>query len=200
MAFPLNPVSIAEHAARAGFRKQDLVIAVAVALAESQGYADRAGGLWNLPGEAGGDPAGNAVKAYARFQTGGWGQWSSYRGNRYLLWMPAAGGAVAAEGVKNIVTNPVGVGQAVGQDVKSTAQNLPLVDSLDAAKDALTLAYKAGAWVANPQNWIRVSQVITGGALIVVAAVMIIRPERVLTGVESVLARGGASLNYRRRR
>ena len=198
MALPLSPVTVAEHAARAGFRTKDLIIAVAVAYTESQGYAERDGGLWRLPGEPGGDPAGNAVKAYTRWKAGGWDQWTSYRTGRYLLWMPAATAAVGAEGVINIITNPIGVGQAVGADIKSAAQGLPLTNPLDAARDALTLAYKAGAWVANPHNWTRVAWVVTGGALIIVGAVKIARPQRALGVVEAVLNRGGATLGRKR--
>lgn len=185
----LNPLTVAQFAAGAGWRGGDLAVATAVALAESGGWTDRPGGLWNLPGVPGGDPAGNAAKAFARWRgPGGWGQWASHRNRRYLLFMPAAGPAAAAAEAAVIANDPKG---EVVDDIAEAAGKLPGAGMLDAAKSALTLAFKAGAWMANPDNWIRVAQVGIGGALIVGALVMIAKPavESAAGGVAGTIVR-----------
>lgn len=173
----LNPVTIATHAARAGWRGADLVVAVAVALAESGGNEGRAGGLWNLPGVAGGDPAGNAVKAYARWKgSGAWGQWASHRNNAYLLFMPIAAAATASADVAGVIRDPAGAAGAVVDSITEAAKNLPGADLVSVIQGPVALAYKAGAWMANPGSWERVAQVIVGGGLIIASVVMIARP------------------------
>jgi hypothetical protein len=173
----LNPVTIATHAARAGWRGADLVVAVAVALAESGGNETRPGGLWNL-GTAGppGTPAVQAQQAYARWKSGGWGQWASHRGNAYLLFMPLAAAAAASAEVAGIIRDPAGVPGRVVGSITEAAKDLPGADMLSAIQGPIALAYKAGAWMANPGSWERVAQVIVGGGLIIASVVMLARP------------------------
>ncbi|KAA5830569.1 transglycosylase SLT domain-containing protein [Saccharopolyspora hirsuta] len=119
----LTDQQIAEHAANAGFRGEDLQIAVAVALAESRGNPDAIGdvslqteafgpsvGLWQIrsvnPGHgnafdrahrdasANADPATNARNAYAIYREHGWGQWSTYTEGQYRRFMDRARSAV----------------------------------------------------------------------------------------------------------
>src|SRR5688572_5840495 len=105
-------------------------------MASSGGNPDRAGGLWALPGEAGGDAAGNAVKAYARWrQPGGWSLFREYASTKYLLFMPIAVPAVAHPDVVAIITGPA-IRGAIG-DLREAAGNLPGADMLDAARGAL---------------------------------------------------------------
>lgn len=162
----LSAVEIAVHAAKAGWRGQDSIIAVAVALAESDGWADRAGGLWNLDGVAGGDPAGNAVKAHARQLASGWTPWATYRSNKYLLFMPTATAAMVTADVQAIVKDPAAVAKAVAPELPGVA----------AAQDAVDMAHAASEWASNRNNWVRVAEVILGGALLIGALVIIARP------------------------
>lgn len=171
---PLNPVTVAEHAARAGWRGVDLVTAVAVAYAASGGFPERAGGLWALPGEPGGDAAGNAVKAHARWSAGGWGQWPAYTSRKYLIFMPPASAAVAAASVKNIIDTDTA--KAGAKAVQEAATSIPVPNPLDAARDALTLAQRAGSWLSNSDNWVRIARVVVGGGMIIAAVVMVVRP------------------------
>lgn len=168
-----DPVAIATYAARAGFRGTDLIVAVAVALGESGGNANKAGGLWNIPGAAGGDPAGNAAAAFSRWRSGGWGQWGAYRNNRYALFLPAAGAAATAESVVRLVDDPVGY---VQDAVSTLAGKLPGGDALAAAQDALTLGYKAGAWLSDRNNWVRIAQVVVGSGMLLGAVIIISKP------------------------
>lgn len=173
----LNPVAIAIHGARAGWRGTDLTVATAVALAESGGNEAKPGGLWNLPGFPGGDPAGNAAAAYARQRSGGWGQWASHRNRAYILMMPIATAAALSADVAAFIKDP---GAAVGAVVSEAAGSLKLAAAavpgatlIDSANSALTLGYKAGAWMAEPNNWQRVAQVILGGAMVVGSLVVL---------------------------
>lgn len=170
----LSPASVAVHAATAGWRGTDLVTAVAVAYAESGGWPDRPGGLWGLPGEPGGDPAGNASKAHARQLAGGWSQWDGYTSRRYLLYMPLAGAAVAAPQVVAIITADA------ARNVREGLGALPGADVLDTARSALTLGVKAGGWMAERHNWVRVAQVVAGAGLLFVGVAMIARPDQTL--------------------
>lgn len=173
---PLNPVTVAEHAARAGWRGAELVTAVAVAYASSGGAPERAGGLWALPGEPGGDPAGNAVKAHARWASGGWGQWPGYTNRTYLIFMPPAGAAVAAASVKEIIG--LDKAKAGAKAAQEAVTELPGADMLDTARGALTFVAKAAGWLSNPDNWTRVARVVVGGGMIIASVVMVTRVDQ----------------------
>lgn len=191
----LSPLKIAELAHAAGWRGQDLTVAVAVALAESGGRPDAVGdrglvtatwgpsvGLWqirSLNAEKGkgttrdelanADPATNARHAHQIWSSQGWGAWTVHTTRRYLLFMPAAAAAVGAR----IAAGPIG-SKAVGS-VEDVAQDIG-GSVLDAAQTGLSLAVKAGAWMSNPANWQRVAMVVVGGALVVAAVVAVIVP------------------------
>jgi hypothetical protein len=176
----LNPVAVAIHGARAGWRGVDLTVATAVALAESGGNEAKPGGLWNLPGVAGGDPAANAVAAYARWRAGGWGQWASHRNKAYMLLMPIAQAAVLSGDVAAIVNDPGtalgGAAGALAGGVKAAAAaGVPGGTILESANSALGLAYKAGAWMSDPNNWQRVAQVVLGAGMVIGGLVMLAR-------------------------
>lgn len=188
MAFLIGP-QIAVHAAKAGFRGADLTTAVAVALASSMGSVDQAGGLWALPGVPGGDPAGNAVKAFERFKAGGWGQWPAYSSGRYLLFMIGAAAAVSTAGVLAIIENPAEAAGKAAAKATEAAKGLPGGEVIDAAQDALGFATKTAAWLGDRQNWIRIAQVVVGGAMIIASVTMIARPEQRLTGLAGMVAR-----------
>lgn len=170
----LTPVAIARYAAVAGFRGGDLPTAVAVALASSGGWPDRAGGLWGLPGEPGGDPAGNAAKAFDRYRAGGWGMFAGYANTKYLLYMPVALVAVVDPSVVAIAAAPLVEGFKAG--VESL---LPGSDMLDTARSGLSLLAKAGAWLSNRHNWVRVAQVAVGAGMIF-ASINIITDQKIV--------------------
>jgi peptidoglycan hydrolase CwlO-like protein len=112
----LTPEQIAFVARKAGFRGENLVIAVAVALAESSGNANAEGdvaiggsfGLWQIfcmahpdlipPGNpdsvAWYDPYQNALWAYEVSGGDHWGPWSTYIHGTYLSHMAEARAAV----------------------------------------------------------------------------------------------------------
>ena len=110
----LDAAQIAQYARNAGFTGQDLITAVAVALAESGGNAKAVGdsgtsfGLWQIhwtvhretygvaPEELF-DPQANANAAMKVFQEQGWNAWSTYSvNNRYTDFLGAATQAVNA--------------------------------------------------------------------------------------------------------
>jgi hypothetical protein len=173
----LSPVAIAKHAATAGWRGADLPVSVAVALASSGGQPDRAGGLWGLPGEPGGDAAGNAVAAFARWRAGGWGMFAHYRDTKWLLFMPIAVPAVAHPDVVAIVAAPVVEGFKEGAE-----SVLPAADMLDIARAGLSFVAKAGAWMSNRHNWVRSAQVLVGAGLVIAAMGMVTRPDQTVGG------------------
>lgn len=176
----LLPGQIAQHAARAGFREGDLVTSVAVAMGTSLGSTDAPGGLWGLPGAPrGDDPAANAGKAFERWKAGGWGQWPAYTSKRYLLFMPAAAAGAAAADVIEIIKDPK---EAV-QGAAAAIPDLPGAGLIDAAGDAVAMAGRTAAWFANRQNWVRIAQVVIGGAVVVAAVVKLSGTQETLTGL-----------------
>lgn len=161
-----TPIDVAVWAARAGWRGNDLTVAVAVALAASRGNPSASGGLYGIGG--GGDGQSQSNTAHARWKASGWGTFKAHNSRAYLLQMPAAGAAVVAAEARDIISDPAGA----ASEIVEAAGQLPGADVLDAAKGALTLAYKAGAWMANPDNWARVLMVVLGGGLVVGGLVM----------------------------
>lgn len=165
----ITPAAIADACVAAGWRGGDLSVAVAVAIASSGGNPDRAGGLFAIPGVAGGDPAAAARAAYALWQKpAAWGGFPAHRSRRYLLYMPIAVPAAAAAEARAIAANP---GAELGK-------GLPGADAVETARSALTLAVKAGAWMSNRNNWARVAQVMLGGLILGVAIAALTREPR----------------------
>jgi hypothetical protein len=165
-----HPVSLVTLAHDAGWSGGDVVTAVAVAVAASGGNSGRTGGLWGVPGfPPNMDPKLDAAAAYATQKSKGWGAFPKYKSNAYLLWMPAATAAVAAAGGAAVVTNP---GEVLGAVVDATGAD----DLLGTLKTATAPLLKAGAWLGNQANWLRVAYVVFGGAIIVGSLVMIAGP------------------------
>ena len=91
------PWTIASVASNAGFTGSDLVIAVAVAYAESSGNPSAVGdsgdsiGLWQIDTRYNPqfdasqltDPQYNANAAFSIWQQGGWSRWSTYNNGNY---------------------------------------------------------------------------------------------------------------------
>jgi hypothetical protein len=172
----LSAAEVAVACAKAGWRgigqTGDLTVAVAVALAASGGMVDQPGGLFAMSG-APADALGQAVAAHAKWATEGWGWSAVHRSRRYLLFVPTAAVAVTAAGVAAIVSNPAG---AVSGVLGEAAKTLPGDSILDTAKGGLAVLVKAGVWLGDRENWVRVSRVVLGGALIIGAAVVIAKP------------------------
>lgn len=159
-----NPVDIAIWAAKAGWRDLDLTKAVAVSMA-SGGSAGKPGGLYGLGNE--GDPQTQTNHAYARQKAEGWKVFKAFRNKSYLLYVPTAQAAASAAPVKSLITNPGGFVEAAKNTLTDVAKELPGADIVETAQSGLALAYKAGAWMSKPENWIRVMFVMVGGGLII---------------------------------
>lgn len=199
----LSAAQIAQYAAAAGFKGTALRNAVAVALAESGGdtravgvnsdkWRSRDRGLWQINSHWHPDvtdalafnPA-TAARAAYRISSGGtnWSPWSVWKNGAAQTQMAraqigvnqaAAGGVVGADFV---LPGPIPDVPLPGPDFgpfKTPADILGAVGNpLEAAKTALTLAIKTGAWISDPHNWLRIALVSGGSIGILIALGMI---------------------------
>ena len=182
----LTSGEIAGHAARAGFSGADLAMAIAVALAESGGNPtahhltsrEDSRGLWQInvrahPEFANSnlyDPATNARAAKAVLNKQGWGAWSVYTNGRALLYLPGATAVAAQNRGGNAVAGAI-VDQSNPGGVINEA-----VSAGNAIASVGQLAAKAGTWINNSQNWVRIMYVVLGGALVIGALVIVALP------------------------
>lgn len=185
MGVTVGPEILGRYAAEAGFSGDDLTIAIAVALAESGGRSDsvspvnpkdgsRDYGHWQINDKAHaalftqyprwGYGPDNARMAYAVWQGSGWKAWTTYNSGAYRAHMEAAARGAAnpslptQQGETETVMAPWL--QAITNGVLQIAQSV----------------FKAGAWMADPHNWVRASLVGLGGALVVGALVIVAKP------------------------
>lgn len=176
----LSAVNLAVSVVKAGWRGTDATIATAVALGWSGGVTTRRDGLWGLPGTNNAATADEqAVAAHAVWAANGWGPFPSHRNKAYLLAMPAASVAVTGAPVKAIIDDPTIVDNAatnIQGAIAEAAKNLPGEDLLATLKSAVAPIYKAGAWLGNQHNWLRIAYVAFGGALVVGSLVMLAAP------------------------
>lgn len=177
----ISAVNLAIAGYKAGWRADDLIVAVATALSFSGGNTTHAGGLWGLPGASSSATAEEqAASAHAVWSASGWGPFPTHRSRGYLLAMPTATAAVAAAPLKDIIDNPGDFARGFTEGFKGSiadvAQNLPGEDLVATLKSAIAPIYKAGAWMGNQRNWIRVAYVLFGGAIIVGSLVTIAGP------------------------
>jgi hypothetical protein len=183
----LSARQIATHAAAAGFRGADLQTSVAVALAESGGNPsarnlssrEDSRGLWQInvrahPELAANlyDPATNARAARAVLRKQGWRAWSVFTNGKFLLYMPTAGAAVKSMpgGVDTgdpLADKAAGAIDSAAGGVLDTGRSIVSVGQLMA---------KAGTWINDPRNWMRVMYVVLGGAMLVGALVVVVAP------------------------
>lgn len=190
----MNPVAVATEAARAGWRGTDLVTAVAIALVTSGGNEAKAGGLWGQAG-APADAAGQARSAYAKWKASGFAAFPAYANNAYLLMLPMATAAVASADVAGVIRDPAAAAGAVVGSITEAAGNLPGADVLGTAQSGLALAYKAGAWLSDRNNWVRIAQVVVGANLVIAGLIMIALPAAGSTAggaVGYLIKKGGA--------
>ena len=183
----LTAPELAQWAIQGGFKGDDVATAVAVALAESSGktqakHAVGDGsydlGPWQINSHWHADllakyPAwwsvDNAVMAFTvKTQSArGWGDWTTYRTGAYLLYLPQAKAAAANPSQSNVVTP--GPGDLIQQNPLTG----PITEVANAIKGASQAVFKAGSWLSNRENIIRVAQVGFGGALLVGALVIV---------------------------
>lgn len=157
-------VDIAVWGAKAGWSAlppaTNLTTAVAVAIATG-GDPTAPKGLYGIGG--GGDGQSQSIAAHTEWLKNGWAPFPGHKGGAWLLYVPIASAAVLEAPLQNAVKDPGSVVDGLGK----LAEQLPGADMLNQAKNALTLAYKAGAWLGNPDNWARVLLVVLGGGMVV---------------------------------
>lgn len=198
----LSDVQIATWARTAGFPEDQIATAVAVALAESSGRIDAVGGpnpldgsydygVWQINERAHPEKfqsmpdwwtASNAQMALAvyRERQNSWAPWTVFKTGAYQLYMGR--GKAAAEGKSTGTTSSryderwdiPGVPDAAESAVQDTAGALLGIGN--ALKSIAAAGVKAGAWMGQSENWIRVAQVGIGVVLLGVALNVVIRP------------------------
>lgn len=173
---PHNLVTLAHNA---GWSGGDVIVSVAVALASSGGNTGRVGGLWGLPGFPPTLTAElDAAAAYALWKTKSWSAFPKHKSGAYQLHIPMATAAVATAGGLAVVTNP---GEVLSQAGQAVVDATGADDLLGTLKTAVAPLLKAGAWLGNQANMLRVAYVVFGGAIIVGSLVMIAGPGAVGT-------------------
>lgn len=176
---------IAKHAAAAGFQGADLRMAVAVAYAESKGDTNAhnltsredSRGLWQInvrahPELAANlyDPATNARAARAVLRKQGWTAWSVYTNGRAMLYLPSVTAAIAKTDLGNAIAGGIVDQSNPGGVINEAVQTGNAIASVG------QLVAKAGTWINDPRNWLRVIYVMLGGALVVGAMVIVVAP------------------------
>jgi hypothetical protein len=201
----LTVKQVAALAYDAGWRGNDVVIATAVAGAESSYDPNAEGprlcskggarGLWQInvcvhtcPNVT--DPKANAACAYRIYRSQGWRAWEAHSNGSWKRFQADAARAYAelqgesraqGAGMGAIVKAALaGLGATTGPagDAASLAGNV--VDTATAVADLTRtlaeFANRLGAWIADPDNWGRVAKVLAGGALIVAGVGIIAKP------------------------
>lgn len=182
----LTSGQIAGHAAAAGFSGADLAMAIAVALAESGGNPNARNlssredsrGLWQINVRAHTefassnlyDPATNARAARTVLRKQGWGAWSVYTNGKAMLFLPGATAVAAQNRTGNAIAGGI-VDQSNPGGIINTA-----VESGSAIVSIGQLVAKAGTWINDPGNWLRIAYVVLGGALVIGALVVVAAP------------------------
>jgi hypothetical protein len=177
---------IATHAAAAGFRGADLRMAVAVAYAESGGNPaahaltsrEDSRGLWQINVRAHPefrnvnlyDPATNARAAKTVLGKQGWRAWSVYTNGRALLFLPSVTAAIGQMDLGNAIAGGIVDQSNPGGILNEAVQTGNAIVSIG------SLAAKAGTWISDPRNWLRIVYVALGGALVIGALVVVAAP------------------------
>jgi Lysozyme like domain len=188
----LSDNNIAWLAEQAGFQGQDLVTAVAVALAESSGETTSVNpkvnsvrGLWQInyaahPTVAAKidylfNPVVNAHAAYTVFRGSGWGAWTTYTNGAYEQYVQRARIAVAkpAKPSFNQLTgndpwsNHIPGASAISSAVGGTV-NAP-VGAVSSAYDATTSIASFLGQLVNKSVWIRAVEILAGVVAVLIA-------------------------------
>lgn len=182
----MTPVEVARVAAAAGWRGNALVVAVAVALAESGGNPNAhaltsredSRGLWQInirahPEYASAqlyDPKVNAQAAHTIWVKSGWGPWSTHNSGAYLLHMPTAEAAVALVRPGDAAVAAADPANVGGQVAAAAA------GPVDVLAAALKEPARLLAWLATPAAQTRIVKVAIGSALVIGGAWLFARP------------------------
>jgi hypothetical protein len=183
----LSDAQIAGHAKSAGVTGENLAIAVAVALAESQGNTlahnavppDNSYGLWqiNMLGSLGParrkefgistndalyDPGTNARAMY-KISGGGksWSPWTTYTSGKYRVYM--ARGRTAA-----------------GNPGATPATDVSIGDNLDNIKKVFTT-------LSDPQTWIRIGLFVAGFIMLIIGIFKMTGDNKLSEGTKSLV-------------
>lgn len=173
----VSATQLATWSAAAGIGGQDQAVSVAIALAAG---ADPAGpvGAWGIGGGGDGQQQANAMAA--RFKASGWTTFPTHQTGRFLFYMPTAtaviqpvpqgpassviGSAIAgAELISPALRNLDNVARGVGQTASGAVQG--------AVSDVAAPFLVPIKFLEDPQTWVRIVKIITGGALIIIAGV-----------------------------
>lgn len=191
----LSPGQIYALARDAGFDRGRAITMTAIALAESGGDSDATNvnkngsvdtGLWqinSIHGIGGNlkDPRTNARAAKTVYDKQGYGAWVVFNNNTYQRHLGDAldassktEGASLADVLKAI---PVAAGTltgVAGQVAGQVADNV--TDPLQAVGQIAGLIARAGTFINNPQNWLRIAYVGLGVAMVIGGLVIVARP------------------------
>lgn len=168
-----------------GFDKKTAVIMGAIGMAESGGDSkahnavapDNSYGLWQInmlahtrkelqisKNEDLFVPLLNVMAAKKIHKSQGLGAWSTYTSGAYKTYLSQATTDKAL--LEELTKNPV-ESSPIGEAVS---------DPLQSVGDIAGFIAKAGNWVSNPSNWVRIVYVLTGVALVVGGSVVMGRP------------------------
>lgn len=223
----LSAEAVAAAAYLGGFRSNDIVEAVKVAYAESSWNTNAANscckGLWQINLKAHPDmtanvfdPVQNAKYAYSIWSAAGskWcssgkppngcNPWQGYGNSRYK-----SVGAKALEGYMALTTDMKN-GKTPEQIIGTNPQSISgtgIPNPLDAAGSIVAGFNRAGAWITNPDNLMRIAKVVLGFGVILVGGAALMDKE-IGTAVTGVIpaakiaknvadtAKGGRPVNY----
>ncbi len=194
----LSPADIAYYARAAGFRDDrasndpgqrhsELAVAVAIALAESNGDSQvvnsiGATGLWQIypGGDQYLDPQKNAEMAWAKYEGRGrrFTAWTTFTNKAYLVKLP-----IAEKAVKS--TYEGGTFEQIGGQIKKIN---PLDFVGDIAKDLSTFF----GWITSGETWIRLGEVLGGAVLLLLALYLLFTHTQMGKDVRSVATKGMA--------
>lgn len=191
----IPPEGIAFIAQRSGFEGDNIAIATAIALAESNGNPnahnpvppDNSYGLWqiNMIGDLGPsrrrayglnsnedlfNPYTNGRVAYRIYQSSGFRAWSTYTSGTYRIHMGRA---------RNAARNPKPV----------TSAGVPTEELPLSGNQALAQIFQ---FVTNSENWLRVAMFLGGGVLLIMAIVAFGSQSKLANTVASAIPAGKA--------
>lgn len=199
----LTDVQIASWARTSGFATlNDIITAVAVALAESGGRIDATNanlngttdyGVWQINSVHAALfdqypdwwTISNAQMAFAVFRGSGWKAWTTYNSGAYQLYMGRA--RTAATDASAPGGTDLSAGSTVaGQDQTKTVTTIPGFDSVAQSFSSFATGLAAvTAWISDIHNWERIGLVIVGGALIV-GALTVIAGDKTIAAVKKL--------------
>lgn len=185
----LTAVQIGQWAASAGFPKEELGNAIAIALAESSGRIDAVGGpnangtydygVWQI--NEGAHPqlfqqypqwwsAANGKMAFDVWTRAGnkWTPWSVWNSGAYRFYSPEA--LAAASKIDPIEISP----ESDPDPISAIPEALNEIGN--AFKSIAGGVGKAGQWMGEGGNWVRVAQVVAGGAMLLSALTIVMKP------------------------